>query len=213
MTASRPKPPPADRTRGHLPRRIALRALFTAAVGALTGGALARVAATPHDAPGRSPGGARAGGGADPGPAPRTAGSGPHGSAGGPHGTAAGPGADGDGDPARVRGAFAETYRGRRIEGRPVAASAGGYEVLVDGRPLHLMRCADGGYLSLVNHYEAYPTALAATRAAVDELGGAVLAAHGLAHGSAARTAHGAAVRTAHGAAAQLEGGRHGVHA
>ncbi|MEU3630448.1 tyrosinase cofactor [Streptomyces fradiae] len=203
MTASRPKPPPAARTRGHLPRRTALRALFTAAVAALTGGALARVAATPHDAPGVAPGGARAGGGADPGPVPHTSGSGPHASAGDPHGTAAGPGADGG--PARVVGAFAETYRGRRIEGRPVAASAGGFEVLVDGRPLHLMRCADGGYLSLVNHYEAYPTALAATRAAVDELGGAVLAAHGLAHGSAVRSAHGAAV--------QLEGGRRGVHA
>ncbi|WP_374986537.1 tyrosinase family oxidase copper chaperone [Streptomyces fradiae] len=206
MTATRPKPPTAARARGRLPRRIALRALFTAAVAAFTGGALARVAATPHDAPGRASDGARAGGGADPGLAtPHTAGSGPHAPAGGPHGTAAGAGAGGDGALARVAGAFAETYRGRRIEGRPVAESAGGFEVLVDGRPLHLMRCADGGYLSLVNHYEAYPTALAATQAAVDELGGAVLAAHGLAHGSAVRTAHGSAVR--------LEGGHRGVHA
>lgn len=30
----------------------------------------------------------------------------------------------------------------------------------------------DGGHVSVVNHVESFPTALAATRAAVDDLGG-----------------------------------------
>src|SRR5690606_35842930 len=47
--------------------------------------------------------------------------------------------------------AFDEVYRGRR--------------------PLHLMRRADGTYLTMVDHYASYPTPLAAARAAVDELG------------------------------------------
>jgi hypothetical protein len=45
-----------------------------------------------------------------------------------------------------------------------------GWQVTVDGRPLHLMRRADGTWLSMVDHYRSYPTALEATRAAVDEL-------------------------------------------
>ncbi|MEU4168548.1 tyrosinase family oxidase copper chaperone [Streptomyces sp. NPDC026665] len=72
---------------------------------------------------------------------------------------------------------FDEVYRGRHIlgtrggsDGR--AAFAGGeWQVTVDGRPLHLMRRADGSYLSMVDHYESYPTPLAAARAAVDQLG------------------------------------------
>ncbi|MFE1285332.1 tyrosinase family oxidase copper chaperone [Streptomyces sp. NPDC058751] len=72
---------------------------------------------------------------------------------------------------------FDEVYRGRHIlgtqggsDGR--AAFAGGdWWVTVDGRPLHLMRRADGSYLSMVDHYGSYPTPLAAVRAAVDELG------------------------------------------
>ncbi|MER5962972.1 tyrosinase family oxidase copper chaperone [Streptomyces sp. NPDC002057] len=77
--------------------------------------------------------------------------------------------------------AFDEMYRGRRIlglsgaEGRPTA--------LVDGRPLHLMRCADGGYVTPIDHYESWPTPLAATRAAVDELGAARLSPLAGAHG------------------------------
>ncbi|KUM90544.1 tyrosinase cofactor [Streptomyces pseudovenezuelae] len=71
---------------------------------------------------------------------------------------------------------FDETYRGRRLRGsRMIAAghSAGAapWHVTVDGRPLHLMRRADGGWLSMVDHYRSYPTPLAAARAAVDELG------------------------------------------
>jgi len=72
---------------------------------------------------------------------------------------------------------FDEMYRGRHLLGsRTVGgdrAMAGGddWQVTVDGRPLHLMRRADGSYLSMVDHYRSYPTALAAARAAVDELG------------------------------------------
>ncbi|MET7679985.1 tyrosinase family oxidase copper chaperone [Streptomyces sp. NPDC005423] len=82
-------------------------------------------------------------------------------------GSGAGPGA-GSG--------FEENYRGRRLHGvltSPGArtAKAGTWQVTVDGRPLHLMRRADGTWLSMVDHYRSYPTPLAAARAAVDELG------------------------------------------
>ncbi|WP_328942836.1 tyrosinase cofactor [Streptomyces sp. NBC_00250] len=82
---------------------------------------------------------------------------------------------------ARDPHAFDEMYGGRRIlgfsgpEGEPVA--------LVDGRPLHLMRCADGGYVTPIDHYESCPTPLAAVRAAVDELGAARLSPLAAAHG------------------------------
>lgn len=70
---------------------------------------------------------------------------------------------------------FEETYRGRRIRGIRTSAgrSSGAAEwyVTVDGRPLHLMRRADGTWLSMVDHYRSYDTPLDATRAAVDELG------------------------------------------
>ncbi|MBT2487420.1 tyrosinase [Streptomyces sp. ISL-96] len=91
---------------------------------------------------------------------------------------------------------FAETYRGRHIQGTArvtLPARAAGRvraagdamtvaavrdaEVRIDGRPLHVMRRADGSYLSLVNHYESFPTLLDAARAAVDELGDAQLSA------------------------------------
>ncbi|MEV0205641.1 tyrosinase family oxidase copper chaperone [Streptomyces sp. NPDC050788] len=72
--------------------------------------------------------------------------------------------------------AFDEVYRGRHIQGRPVAAGVCGpegcaWQVSVDGHPLHLMRRADGTWLTMVDHYSSYGTSLAATRAAVDELG------------------------------------------
>ncbi|WP_399885121.1 tyrosinase family oxidase copper chaperone [Streptomyces sp. BBFR51] len=71
--------------------------------------------------------------------------------------------------------AFDETYRGRRIRGIRSAAGravgAGTWHVTVDGRPLHLMRRADGSWLSMVDHYRSYPTPLDAARGAVDELG------------------------------------------
>ncbi|MEU9453573.1 tyrosinase cofactor [Streptomyces sp. NPDC048277] len=69
---------------------------------------------------------------------------------------------------------FDETYRGRRIRGALVAGRAAGggeWQVTVDGRPLHLMRRADGSWLSMLDHYSSYPTPLAAARAAVDQLG------------------------------------------
>ncbi|BCL20559.1 tyrosinase family oxidase copper chaperone [Streptomyces tuirus] len=98
-------------------------------------------------------------------------------------------------------GMFEETYRGRLIRGVPIPSpeQEGGdddWHVTVDGRPLHLMRRADGSWLSMVDHYRSYPTPLAATRAAVDELGPGQrlrdLPAHTPGH---------------------LDGGAHGVHA
>ncbi|WP_309097814.1 tyrosinase family oxidase copper chaperone [Streptomyces sp.] len=97
-------------------------------------------------------------------------------------------------------GKFEEVYRGRRIRGVPVpspeqAATDVEWHVTVDGRPLHLMRRADGSWLSLVDHYRSYPTPLAATRAAVDELG------------------PGRHLRDLPGHGRHQEGGPHGVHA
>ncbi|MFE9724939.1 tyrosinase family oxidase copper chaperone [Streptomyces sp. NPDC005794] len=82
---------------------------------------------------------------------------------------------------------FSELYKGREIRGtgapvvaagaQPYAGEAGtvsatsGIDVRVDGRALHVMRRADGSYLSTVNHYESFPTLLETARAAVDELG------------------------------------------
>lgn len=62
-----------------------------------------------------------------------------------------------------------ETYRGRHI-----AVDRAG--IRIDGRPLHVMRRADGSYLSGINHFQSYPTRLELARAAVDELGSAQLA-------------------------------------
>jgi hypothetical protein len=70
---------------------------------------------------------------------------------------------------------FDETYRGRRIQGEPMARREGdmpeGWRITVDGRPLGLMRRADGSFLSMVDHYQSYETPLAAARGAVDEIG------------------------------------------
>ncbi|MEU3511153.1 tyrosinase cofactor [Streptomyces longwoodensis] len=77
---------------------------------------------------------------------------------------------------------FDEVYRGRRIQGGPVAAGGhhgghhgAGYAVFVDGAELHVMRNADGSWISVVSHYDPVPTPRAAARAAVDELQGARL--------------------------------------
>ncbi|MEU7017011.1 tyrosinase family oxidase copper chaperone [Streptomyces sp. NPDC046385] len=97
----------------------------------------------------------------------------------GPGPLAAGPGPD----PAVTAGvAFDEMYAGRRIQGYP--GPGGEPLALVDGRPLHLMRCADGGFVTPIDHYESCPTPLAAVRAAVDELGSAPLSRLAAAHGA-----------------------------
>ncbi|OCC12384.1 tyrosinase family oxidase copper chaperone [Streptomyces sp. PTY087I2] len=85
---------------------------------------------------------------------------------------------------------FVEMYRGREIRGtatvvvpagapaddRAAVAAEPVTEIRIDGRPLHVMRRADGTYLSDVRHYESYPTLRETARAAVDELGSARLA-------------------------------------
>ncbi|MEU1280179.1 tyrosinase family oxidase copper chaperone [Streptomyces sp. NPDC005805] len=138
-----------------LARRILLRALLTAGAIAGTAGALAPLLLRREGAPGR----------------PQAPGGTPH-----------------------SLERFAETYRGRHIQGSAtvmVPAAADGVrgtdaetraragvpsvEVRIDGRPLHVMRRADGSYLSLVNHYESFPTLREVARAAVDELGDAQL--------------------------------------
>ncbi|MYQ49520.1 tyrosinase [Streptomyces sp. SID4985] len=78
------------------------------------------------------------------------------------------------GDPSDT--VFDETYRGRHIQGYAVPAltrhtGGGDWQITVDGSPLHLMRRADGTWMSMVDHYTSYPTPLEATRAAVDEMG------------------------------------------
>lgn len=75
---------------------------------------------------------------------------------------------------------FDEVYKGRRIQGRPASGGGhqhhgGGYAVFVDGVELHVMRNADGSWISVVSHYDPVPTPRAAARAAVDELQGAAL--------------------------------------
>ncbi|MEU0391661.1 tyrosinase cofactor [Streptomyces sp. NPDC006208] len=76
---------------------------------------------------------------------------------------------------------FDEVYRGRRIQGGPSHAAGhhghhgGGYAVRVDGEELHVMRNADGTWISVVNHYEPHATPRAVARAAVVELQGADL--------------------------------------
>ncbi|KQV10743.1 tyrosinase cofactor [Kitasatospora sp. Root107] len=81
---------------------------------------------------------------------------------------------------------FDELFHGRRIQGRPVAAGGGhhhgttgtggtGYAVHIDGEELHMMRNADGTWISVVNHYQTFPTPRALARAAVTDLQGAAL--------------------------------------
>ncbi|MFI2205727.1 tyrosinase cofactor [Streptomyces sp. NPDC020192] len=76
---------------------------------------------------------------------------------------------------------FDEVYKGRRIQGRPMSGGGhhhehgGGFEVVIDGVQLHVMRNADGTWISVVSHYDPVATPRAAARAAVDELQGAPL--------------------------------------
>ncbi|MGW9437634.1 apotyrosinase chaperone MelC1 [Streptomyces sp. NPDC055607] len=78
--------------------------------------------------------------------------------------------------------AFDEVYQGRRIQGGPAHGGghhgghhAGGYTVTVDGRELHVMRNADGTWISVIHHYEPVATPRELARAAVRELRGAPL--------------------------------------
>ncbi|CAL9311095.1 tyrosinase family oxidase copper chaperone [Streptomyces sp. SudanB182_2057] len=105
-------------------------------------------------------------------------------------------------------GVFDETYRGRRIQGFLVPAvgrqTAGTtWRITVDGRPLHLMRRADGSWLSMVDHYTSYRTPLEATRAAVDEMG----------PGRRLREPTSADPTAGHPGGHAHTGGRHGVRA
>ncbi|MER6129826.1 tyrosinase cofactor [Streptomyces sp. NPDC001795] len=73
---------------------------------------------------------------------------------------------------------FDEVYLGRRIQGRPTAGGhhhGSGYGVFIDGVELHVMRNADGSWISVVSHYAPVPSPRAAARAAVVELQGAPL--------------------------------------
>ncbi|MCB5165750.1 tyrosinase cofactor [Streptomyces bambusae] len=97
-------------------------------------------------------------------------------------GHAATTGADHSGHGAAAAPAsFDEVFQGRRIKGAPDphAGHGGhhgvGYTVTVDGRELHVMRNADGSWISVVNHYETFATPRALARAAVTELQGAAL--------------------------------------
>ncbi|MFE2101061.1 MULTISPECIES: tyrosinase cofactor [unclassified Streptomyces] len=91
------------------------------------------------------------------------------------------PGASAAEHPHGAPDSFDEVYKGRRIQGRPMSMGGhhhehgGGYSVFVDGVELHVMRNADGSWISVVSHYDPVPTPRAAARAAVDELQGAPL--------------------------------------
>ncbi|MFF5787398.1 tyrosinase cofactor [Streptomyces sp. NPDC012693] len=78
--------------------------------------------------------------------------------------------------------AFDEVYQGRRIKGGASHGGGhhgghhgGGYSVTIDGEELHVMRNADGTWISVINHYEPVATPKALARAAVRELQGAPL--------------------------------------
>jgi hypothetical protein len=78
-----------------------------------------------------------------------------------------------------------EVYQGRRIRIVPAQGGHGGHHgghhgsglptVLIDDRELHVMRNADGSWISVVSHYETFPDPVSLARAAVRELQGAAL--------------------------------------
>ncbi|MFD4584929.1 tyrosinase cofactor [Streptomyces sp. NPDC087659] len=86
---------------------------------------------------------------------------------------------------AAAPGSFDEVYKGRRIQGGPAhdgghggghhGGHGAGYTVRIDGEELHVMRNADGTWISVINHYEPQSTPRALARAAVTELQGAAL--------------------------------------
>ncbi|WP_328297356.1 tyrosinase cofactor [Streptomyces sp. NBC_00435] len=91
--------------------------------------------------------------------------------------------ADTDSRVAVPAGTVDEVYMGRRIQ--ITTAIGGGHHgshhspglptVRIDSRELHVMQNADGGWISVVNHYETFATPISVARAAVRELQGATL--------------------------------------
>ncbi|MEU3598990.1 tyrosinase cofactor [Streptomyces sp. NPDC006798] len=84
--------------------------------------------------------------------------------------------------PAKGLDSFDEVFQGRRIQGLPAEGHAakshaahGGYQVLIDGRELHIMKHDKYGWSSAVNHYSRFKTPLDAARGAVESLKGAQL--------------------------------------
>ncbi|MCX4717373.1 tyrosinase cofactor [Streptomyces virginiae] len=79
-------------------------------------------------------------------------------------------------------GAVDEVYKGRRIQ---ITAGGGGHHgghhspgqptVRIDGQELHIMRNADGTWISVINHYETFADPKLLARAAVRDLQGAAL--------------------------------------
>ncbi|AQT75901.1 MULTISPECIES: apotyrosinase chaperone MelC1 [Streptomyces] len=80
------------------------------------------------------------------------------------------------------QGTVDEVYQGRRIQITPGGAghhgghhSPGQPTVRIDGRELHIMRNADGSWISVINHYETFTEPRLLARAAVRDLQGAPL--------------------------------------
>ncbi|APU43664.1 tyrosinase cofactor [Streptomyces sp. NPDC056254] len=79
-------------------------------------------------------------------------------------------------------GTVDEVYQGRRIQ---ITTGGGGHHgghhapgqptVRIDGRELHIMRNADGSWISVINHYETFTEPKLLARAAVRDLQGAPL--------------------------------------
>ncbi|MFI1653029.1 tyrosinase cofactor [Streptomyces avidinii] len=79
-------------------------------------------------------------------------------------------------------GTVDEVYQGRRIQITPGGGghhgghhSPGQPTVRIDGRELHIMRNADGTWISVINHYETFADPKLLARAAVRDLQGAAL--------------------------------------
>ncbi|MEU5362973.1 tyrosinase family oxidase copper chaperone [Streptomyces sp. NPDC005925] len=112
---------------------------------------------------------------------------------------------------------FDETYRGHRICGVRTTEGgtdgAGEWYVTVDGRPLHVMRRADGTWLTMVDHYRSYATPLEAARAAVDEMGpGSRLRDTGHGPGHRHDRSPGQGQGRGQDSGSGHEGGHHGLH-
>jgi len=72
-------------------------------------------------------------------------------------------------------GIIDEIYRGRHILAFPPILPTDRPRAYIDGAELHVMSMSDGRYVSVMDHYRAFPTLRYAARAAVDNLRGAAL--------------------------------------